>query len=264
MKQLCNSYHQLNEPEPQDRETSTMCSGGHVVAQTPADTWSLEPEDDVDVEECRLRPAGPRSMLGWKPTCLRACLVRWSLRMKHLSQSGHMKRFSPVCVRKCRVSSSDRENFFAQSGHVQWKGLSPKNGERNLTLLLFQDFQPQLRKTASGKKKTVDTFRFVPMHASTFTGVLATCSVRVCDVKTEKTQIFDGPSCQWIWNALTGRDGTALDFSAAPRAQCLQLWNQEVCASRHRCVVRLYAVILVRVALKNADHQGPAATMHLY
>ncbi len=160
MKQLCNSYHQLNEPEHQDRETSTTRSGGHVVAQTPADTWSLEPEDDVDVEECRLRPAGPRSMLGWKPTCLRACLVRWSLRMKHLSQSGHMKRFSPVCVRKCRVSSSDRENFFAQSGHVQWKGRSPKNGERNLTLLLFQDFQPQLRKTASGKKKTVDTFRF--------------------------------------------------------------------------------------------------------
>lgn len=159
---IISSITEAPRSEPQDRDTSKMCSGGHVVAQTPADTWSLEPEDDVDVEECRLRPAGPRSMLGWKPTCLRACLVRWSLRMKHLSQSGHMKRFSPVCVRKCRVSSSDRENFFAQSGHVHWKGLSPKNGERNVRLLLFQDFQPQLRKTASGKQKHSTHLAFFP------------------------------------------------------------------------------------------------------
>lgn len=122
---IISSITEAPRYEPQERETSKMWSGGHVVAQTPADTWSLEPEDDVDVEECRLRPVGPWSMLGWKPTCLRACLVRWSLRMKHLSQSGHVKRFSPVCVRKCRVSSSDRENFFAQPGQVQWKGLSP-------------------------------------------------------------------------------------------------------------------------------------------
>lgn len=99
--------------------------GYAAAAQRPAVTWSPDPVDNVDVEERRLLPVGPWSMLGWNPSCLRACLVRWSLRMKHLSQSGHMKRFSPVCVRKCRVSSSERENFFAQSGQVQWKGLSP-------------------------------------------------------------------------------------------------------------------------------------------
>ncbi len=65
-------------------------------------------------------------MEGWKLGCRRACLMRWSLRMKRLSQSGHRKRFSPVWVRRCRANSSERANFFSQSGQVHGKGLSPR------------------------------------------------------------------------------------------------------------------------------------------
>lgn len=94
---------------------------------------SPEPEEDVEHvegEERRRRPLGLQSMLGWKPSWRRACLVRWSLRMKHLVQRGQAKRFSPVCVRKWRVSSSEREKRLLQLGHVHWNGLSPKDKER--------------------------------------------------------------------------------------------------------------------------------------
>lgn len=71
-----------------------------VVPHTPAGLLSPESEDDTDEEQRRLLAAlEPCSMLGWKPACRRACLVRWSLLMKHLSHSGQLKRFSPVCVR---------------------------------------------------------------------------------------------------------------------------------------------------------------------
>lgn len=69
------------------------------VSHTPAGLWSPESED-TDSEQRRLLAAlEPWSMLGWKPACRRACLVRWSLLMKHLSHNGQLKRFSPVCVR---------------------------------------------------------------------------------------------------------------------------------------------------------------------
>lgn len=67
---------------------------------TPAGLLSPESEDDTDEEQRRLLAALELcSMLGWKPACRRACFVRWSLLMKHLSHSGQLKRFSPVCVR---------------------------------------------------------------------------------------------------------------------------------------------------------------------
>lgn len=70
------------------------------VSHTPAGLWSPESEEDMDTEQRRLLATlEPWSMLGWKPACRRACLVRWSLLMKHLSHSGQLKRFSPVCVR---------------------------------------------------------------------------------------------------------------------------------------------------------------------
>lgn len=70
------------------------------VSHTPAGLWSPESEEDTDTEQRRLLAAPePWSMLGWKPACRRACLVRWSLLMKHLSHIGQLKRFSPVCVR---------------------------------------------------------------------------------------------------------------------------------------------------------------------
>lgn len=46
-----------------------------------------------------LRAPGRRSSSGRKPGWRRACLVRWSLRMKRLSQMGQLNFFSPVCVR---------------------------------------------------------------------------------------------------------------------------------------------------------------------
>lgn len=70
------------------------------ASHTPAGLWSPESEEDMDTEQRRLLATlEPWSMLGWKPACRRACLVRWSLLMKHLSHSGQLKRFSPVCVR---------------------------------------------------------------------------------------------------------------------------------------------------------------------
>lgn len=90
---------------------------------------SAEPEEDVEAEERRLRPLDLHSMLGWKPSWRRACLVKWSLRIKHLVQRGQANRFSPVCVRKWRVSSSDREKRLMQPAHVHWNGLSPEEDE---------------------------------------------------------------------------------------------------------------------------------------
>lgn len=70
------------------------------VSHTPAGLWSPESEEDMDMEQRRLLATLELwSMLGWKPACRRACLVRWSLLMKHLSHMGQLKRFSPVCVR---------------------------------------------------------------------------------------------------------------------------------------------------------------------
>lgn len=238
---IISSITEAPRSEPQERETSKMYSG-HMVAQTPADMWSLEPEDDVDVEECRLRPAGPWSILGWKPTCLRACLVRWSLRMKHLSQSGHVNRFSPVCVRKCRVSSSDRENFFAQPDQVHWKGLSPKNthrGVRNLRVLLFQ---PLLRKTtsnASEKKPPIGTSTFFSMHVST--DVLATYSVCVwlftLMSKRWETQIFD--SCLSVYCSVWERTYWAGLRLATVRHHVPDVYNCEIRRCVHHVIVAL-------------------------
>lgn len=68
-----------------------------------------------------LRPNMDGLKSGWR----RACLIRWSLRMKRLLHSGHWKRFSPVWVRVWRASSSERANFFTQLGQTHGKGLSP-------------------------------------------------------------------------------------------------------------------------------------------
>lgn len=73
-----------------------------------------------------LRAPGRRSSSGRKPGWRRACLVRWSLRVKRLEQSGQGKRFSPVCVRWWRASSSERANFLSQPGQSQAKGRSPE------------------------------------------------------------------------------------------------------------------------------------------
>lgn len=72
-----------------------------------------------------LRAPGRRSSSGRKPGWRRACLVRWSLRVKRLEQSGQGKRFSPVCVRWWRANSSERANFLSQPGQSQAKGRSP-------------------------------------------------------------------------------------------------------------------------------------------
>lgn len=78
-----------------------------------------------------LRVPGRRSSSGRKPGWRRACLVRWSLRVKRLEQSGQGKRFSPVCVRWWRASSSERANFLSQPGQSQAKGRSPgRRGQR--------------------------------------------------------------------------------------------------------------------------------------
>lgn len=72
-----------------------------------------------------LRAPGRRSSSGRKPGCRRACLVRWSLRVKRLVHRGQGNRFSPVCVRWWRASSSERANFLSQPGQSQAKGRSP-------------------------------------------------------------------------------------------------------------------------------------------
>lgn len=72
-----------------------------------------------------LRGPGRLSSSGRKPGWRRACLVRWSLRVKRLEQSGQGKRFSPVCVRWWRASSSERANFLSHPGQSQAKGRSP-------------------------------------------------------------------------------------------------------------------------------------------
>lgn len=59
----------------------------------------------------------------------RACLVRWSLRMKRRSHTGHTNFFSPVCVRRWRESSSERANLLSQPSQLQLKGFSPKEGK---------------------------------------------------------------------------------------------------------------------------------------
>lgn len=46
--------------------------------------------------------------------CRRACLVKWSLRMKRRSHTLQTNFFSPVCVRRWRESSSERANFLSQ------------------------------------------------------------------------------------------------------------------------------------------------------
>lgn len=72
-----------------------------------------------------LRVPWRRRSSGRKPGWRRACLVRWSLRVKRLEQSGQGKRFSPVCVRWWRASSSERANFLSHPGQSQAKGRSP-------------------------------------------------------------------------------------------------------------------------------------------
>lgn len=57
--------------------------------------------------------------------CRRACLVRWSLRMKRRSHRGQANFFSPVCVRRCRDSSSERANLRSQPCQLQLNGFSP-------------------------------------------------------------------------------------------------------------------------------------------
>lgn len=76
-----------------------------------------------------LRAPGRRRSSGRKPGWRRACLVRWSLRVKRLVHSGQGKRFSPVCVRWWRASSSERANFLSQPGQSQAKGRSPGGTE---------------------------------------------------------------------------------------------------------------------------------------
>lgn len=55
----------------------------------------------------------------------RACFVRWSLRMKRRSHTGHTNFFSPVWVLRWRDSSSDLANFLSQPSQLQVKGFSP-------------------------------------------------------------------------------------------------------------------------------------------
>lgn len=57
--------------------------------------------------------------------CRRACLARWSLRMKRLWHMGQANLFSPVWVRWCRDSSSERANCRSQPSHLHLKGFSP-------------------------------------------------------------------------------------------------------------------------------------------
>lgn len=114
-------------PSTKHRSEKILYGQRQQVFHIPAGLWSPESEEDMDMEQRRLLAAlEPCNMLGWKPTCRRACLVKWSLLMKHFSHSGQLKRFSPVCVRQWRVSSSDRENFLLHSGQVHLKGRSPK------------------------------------------------------------------------------------------------------------------------------------------
>lgn len=57
--------------------------------------------------------------------CRRACLARWSLRMKRLWHMGQANLFSPVWVRRWRDSSSERANCRSQPSHLHLKGFSP-------------------------------------------------------------------------------------------------------------------------------------------
>lgn len=79
----------------------------------------------LSLMEAALRVRVVRIMLGTNSGCRRACLLRWSLRMKRLSHSGHANLFSPVCVLWCLASSSDRANLLPQPSHSQGKGRSP-------------------------------------------------------------------------------------------------------------------------------------------
>lgn len=62
--------------------------------------------------------------------CRRACLARWSLRMKRLWHMGQANFFSPVWVRRWRDSSSERANRRSQPSHLHLNGFSPEDREK--------------------------------------------------------------------------------------------------------------------------------------
>lgn len=64
--------------------------------------------------------------------CRRACLVKWSLRMKRRSHTVQTNFFSPVCVRRWRESSSERANRLSQPSQWQLNGFSPAESEDGL------------------------------------------------------------------------------------------------------------------------------------
>lgn len=66
--------------------------------------------------------------------CRRACLARWSLRMKRLWHMGQANLFSPVWVRRWRDSSSERANCRSQPSHLHLKGFSPVARQFNFLL----------------------------------------------------------------------------------------------------------------------------------
>ena len=90
-------------------------------------TWCPKSRATVSVSTFTLSSRTPLRaiMEGLKPGWRRACLTRWSLRMKRLSHRGHRKRFSPVWVLMWRASSSERANLLPQAAHEQGNGLSP-------------------------------------------------------------------------------------------------------------------------------------------
>lgn len=53
--------------------------------------WPSLSDDGLRLAERGVLDSIAGSKSGWR----RACLLRWSLRMKRLSHSGHTKRFSP-------------------------------------------------------------------------------------------------------------------------------------------------------------------------
>lgn len=81
------------------RVTGTTADA-HVLAPQPASS-PLLPQGQPCLHKELLEPdfLDRLIMLGWNSVWRRACLVRWSLRMKRFSHRGQRNCFSPVWVR---------------------------------------------------------------------------------------------------------------------------------------------------------------------
>jgi len=91
--------------------------GGTFMYSRWGEDLKLKEGREVSWRDCFFSTPAVKCRLAWR--------LRWSLRLKHLSQWLHLKGFCPVCLRVCLVSSSLLANFQVQPSHLQMYGFSP-------------------------------------------------------------------------------------------------------------------------------------------